>query len=251
MSKKMAYVLVVKFNKIKCKYYNNFISLSKCKNVTNGLYDNGRVISADSLELTLTDIDFYFILDTYKIESYEIKEAYYTRYDYLHKDFIEFILEKYVKKTKYKGVEGLEVEYSKEKSLFNALYGMSVTNTIRENVFYDTKKDWYSKDLTNNEILEKLQEEKKAAFLSFAYGVWITAYARNNLLRNVIKLDEYVIYCDTDSMKLKKGYDIEVIKYYNNFVENKIKAVSKILNIDINKYEPSDINREKKNVGCF
>lgn len=128
---------------------------------------------------------------------------------------------------------------------------MSVTNTIRDNVLYDSKKDWYSEDLTNNEILEKLQEEKKAAFLSFAYGVWITAYARNNLLRNVIKLDEYVIYCDTDSMKLKKGYDIEVIKYYNNFVENKIKAVSKILNININKFEPSDINRRKKNVGCF
>lgn len=122
MSKKMAYILVVKFNKIKCKYYNNFISLSKCKNVENGLYDNGRVISADSLELTLTDIDFYFILDTYKIEKYEIKEAYYTRYDYLHKEFIEFILEKYVKKTKYKGVEGLEVEYAKEKNLFNSLY---------------------------------------------------------------------------------------------------------------------------------
>ncbi len=128
---------------------------------------------------------------------------------------------------------------------------MSVTNTIRDNVLYDSKKDWYSEDLTNNEILEKLQEEKNAAFLSFAYGVWITAYARNNLLRNVIKLDEYVIYCDTDSMKLKKGYDIEVIKYYNNFVENKIKAVSKILNININKFEPSDINRRKKNVGCF
>lgn len=128
---------------------------------------------------------------------------------------------------------------------------MSVTNTIRDNVLYDSKKDWYTEDLTNNEILEKLQEEKKAAFLSFSYGVWITAYARNNLLRNVIKLDEYVIYCDTDSMKLKKGYDIEVIKYYNNFVENKIKTVSKILNIDINKFEPSDINRKKKNVGCF
>lgn len=54
MSKKMAYILVVKFNKIKCKYYNNFISLSKCKKVENGLYDNGRVISADSLELTIT-----------------------------------------------------------------------------------------------------------------------------------------------------------------------------------------------------
>lgn len=46
---------------------------------------------------------------------------------------------------------------------------MAVTNTIRENVYYDNEKDWYSVDLTNDEIIEKLNEEKKKAFLSFAY----------------------------------------------------------------------------------
>ena len=38
-----------------------------------------------------------------------------------------------------------------------------------------------------------LEKEKKKSFLSFAYGVWVTAYARNNLLRNVLKLDKYVV----------------------------------------------------------
>lgn len=46
---------------------------------------------------------------------------------------------------------------------------MAVTNTIRENVYYDNDKDWYSVDLTNDEIIEKLNEEKKKAFLSFTY----------------------------------------------------------------------------------
>lgn len=117
-----AYLIVVKFYKIKCKYFNNFISSSKCKNIINAVYDNGRIISADEITMTLTDVDFKFIIYAYNIGYYEILESYYSVYDYLPKKFIEFILEKYVNKTKYKGVEGKEVEYSKEKNKFNSLY---------------------------------------------------------------------------------------------------------------------------------
>lgn len=105
MIKRYAYLLKVRFNKIKSKYYNNFISVSKCENVENVYMDNGRVISADTIEMTLTDIDFYLILDTYDIENYEIIESYFSKYKYMPKQFIEFVLDKYVKKTEYKGVE--------------------------------------------------------------------------------------------------------------------------------------------------
>jgi hypothetical protein len=85
-------------------------------------YDNGRVMEAKELEIILTDVDFYFILDTHSFDSYEIKESYYSLYNYLPKKFINFILDKYVLKTKYKGVVGKELEYQKEKGKFNALY---------------------------------------------------------------------------------------------------------------------------------
>jgi len=122
LSKKFAYILTVYFKKIKCKYYNNFISANKCTSLRGAKYDNGRVIEAEELEIVLTDVDFYFILDTYNYESYEIKESWYSLYNYLPKKFIEFILDKYVSKTKYKGVVGKELEYQKEKGKFNALY---------------------------------------------------------------------------------------------------------------------------------
>lgn len=121
MTESFAYLLNVKFTNIKCKYYNNFISLSKVTRIKNGRYDNGRIISADEIEIILTDIDFKFILQTYT-GRYEILESYYARYDYLPKDFINFILDKYVIKTEYKDVEGKEVEYAIEKSKFNSLY---------------------------------------------------------------------------------------------------------------------------------
>ena len=128
---------------------------------------------------------------------------------------------------------------------------MSVTNNIRDEVEYDNETGWSETPITNEEILKKLQEEEKTGFLSFAYGVWITAYARNNLLKNLMKLDEYVVYCDTDSLKLKEGYEKQVIEDYNKFVERKIKHVSEILKIPLEKYAPKDIKGKERMLGLF
>ena len=92
---------------------------------------------------------------------------------------------------------------------------MSVTNTIRDNVIYkDDMEEWLEEKLTNEEIESKLETEKKKAFLSFSTGVWCTAWARDNLLRRLIALDDYVLYADTDSLKLRSGYDKNIFIEY-------------------------------------
>lgn len=251
MSSRFAYILVVKFMNVSCKYLNTFISCSKCRHVKGGKYDNGRIIEADEFEITITDVDFRFFLDTYDCE-YEILECYYSIYNYLPKQFIEFILKKYVIKTEYKGIEEKELEYQKEKAKFNALYGMSVTNMIRDEVEYlDDIEDWIEKELTNEEIISALNTEKKKAFLSFSYGVWVTAWARDNLLRRVVDLDDYVIYCDTDSIKLSQGYDKKIIDDYNKKVEDRIKFVSNRMGIEITKYAPFDKHGVSHMLGLF
>ena len=252
MISSFAYLLVVRFNNIESKYFNNIISFSKCRNIYGGKFDNGRVIGATSLELTLTDVDFKLILEAYNIESYEILESYYSNYNYLPKQFINFILDKYVIKTQYKNVDDKKDVYNREKAKFNALYGMSVTNTIRADVKYNNdSKEWVEIPLTNEEIEKKLKSDKAKAFLSFAYGVWVTAYARNNLLKNLLALDDKVIYSDTDSLKLVSGYDKKVIKHYNEFVEKKLKFVSKNLGIPFAKFSPKDIYGEDHMLGLF
>lgn len=122
MLKVFAYLIRVRFKNMRCKYFNNFISASKCLYIKGVKYDNGRIISADELEIVLTDVDFYFLYDTYEFESYEFIEIYWSLYKYLPKQFIDFILDKYVLKTKYKNVGGKEIEYALEKAKFNALY---------------------------------------------------------------------------------------------------------------------------------
>lgn len=252
MSNRFAYLVVVKFTNIRCKYYNSFISMSKCRNIKGALYDNGRIIKADEIIISLTDIDFKFIYDTHYIDSYEIIESYYSLYKYLPKKLINFILDKYVAKTELKNVEGKEDEYQRIKGMFNSIYGMSVTNNIRDDVIFDNdKKEWSEVEIDNEKIIELLSSEKKKSFLSFSYGVWVTAHARNNLLRRVIELDEYVIYCDTDSIKLRPGYDKNVFINYNKSVEEKIKYVSNLLNIDYNRYAPFDIKGNSHLLGIF
>ena len=251
MSKRLCYLLVVKFTNVKCRYFNNFISASKCRNLRGAKYDNGRLINASEFEITLTDIDFYFYLDTYDCE-YEILECYYATKSFLPKTLIQFILDKYVGKTTLKGVEGKEMEYGRIKSMFNSIYGMSVTNNIRDEVkYYDSDGTWEEVPLTNEEIVKKLESEKKKSFLSFAYGVWVTAYGRDNLLRRVIELDPYVVYCDTDSCKLVQGYNKDVFKKYNESVQEKIDFICKILKLNPAEYSPKDIKGNIHTMGVF
>ena len=247
----LCYLMRVKFKHVRSKYYNTFLSMSKCKNIKGGKYDNGRIIEAEELETVLTDVDFYFYLDAYKLE-YEILECYWANKRLLPKTFINFVLDKYVAKTKLKNVEGKEVEYSKEKNKFNALYGMSVTNTIRDDVKYNTDLGtWEEIPLSNKDIEEKLKKEKNKGFLSFAWGVWVTAYARDNLLRRVLALDDYVCYCDTDSCKLIEGYDNDVFIKYNESVIDRLHNVSDTLGIDFNRFSPEDIKGISHTLGVF
>ena len=250
MIPEFAYLIRIKFYNIKCKYYNNFISASKCNNIRGHKIDNGRIISAKEIDITLTDVDVKFIIDTYDYEDYEIVESYFSLYNYLPLKFINFILDKYVNKTKFKGVEGKELEYAKEKNRFNSLFGMTVTNMIRDDVIFN-ELGWSEIPLTNEDIFEKLLQEKKKSFLSFAWGVWVTAYARDNLLRRVIDLDEYAVYMDTDSIKLCQGYDKSVFDKYNKSVEDRIKYVSKVLDIPLDRYAPTDSKGRPHMLGVF
>lgn len=75
--------------------------------------------------------------------------------------------------------------------------------------------------------------------------MWVTAYARRNLLELVLKLDKYIVYCDTDSGKLVQGYDKSIIEEYNSKVKEKLLKISEKLGIDFSKYEPVDKNGKK------
>ena len=52
-------------------------------------------------------------------------------------------------------------------------------------------------------------------------------------------------------MKLKKGYNVDIINNYNESVINRIKNVSKILEIPEKKFSPKDNKGNKHTLGLF
>ena len=250
MYSNFAYLIRIKMIGVESKYYNNFISKSKCEEISGCRADNGRVISAKYLIITITDVDFRLFKMTYDFD-YEILESYSALYRYLPIQLINFILDKYELKTTLKNVEGKEIEYNLEKAKFNSIYGMCVTNMIRDEVIYDNDSGWSEDHITNKEIIEKLEKEEKASFLSFAWGCWCTSISRYNLISNIIKQDYYCAYADTDSMKLVPGYDKKAIENYNDKVRKRIEHVSKSLDIPMSRFEPEDIKGKKHLLGLF
>lgn len=246
-----AYIINIEFKNIKSNYFNNIISKSKAYYIEGGIYDNGKIVSATTLKIVITEIDLKIIQEFYNFDNYNILEIYYANKSYLPYKLLDFILDKYYNKTTYKNVEGKEYLYSIEKSKFNSLYGMCVTNTIKDECVFNSEGQWTTKKLNNSDILDKLNTEHKKGFLSFAYGVWVTSYARYNLLSNVKLLDDYVIYCDTDSIKLAEGYNINVIHNYNKSVDDKISRVANFYNIDINRFAPLDCKGTPHKIGLF
>jgi len=53
---------------------------------------------------------------------------------------------------------------------------MSVTNMIRDDVIYDNISGWEEKPLSNNDIISKLEQEKKKSFLSFRLSVYFVPH---------------------------------------------------------------------------
>lgn len=224
------YLLHLQLSNVSVKKQNTIISVSKCFHLSTRHYiDNGRILSADSFEIVCTNFDYEAFTWFYDFDV-EIIEAWSATAGYLPKDFIAFILDIYEKKTTLKGVPGREDEYARAKSDFNSLYGMTVTNTIKDEVLYEFE-EWDVYELTKVDIIEKLIKEDKKKFLNFAYGVFVTSRARYNLLSVVQQLDKYNAYSDTDSCKLTEGFDKSVINRYNIGVIKKIIEAKKYLGL--------------------
>lgn len=183
---------------------NSYISIAKCLHKSNVVNDNGRVLSADFVELTLTDIDFRIIEKDYDIEQIKIESVYASYYDYLPKEFKDTLMEYFRAKTLLKGDPDHEYEYMKSKNKLNSSYGMTVTDIAKPIWRYENGQ--YIKEET--ELRERLDKfyASRNSFLPYQWGVWVTAWARLQLREMLWRVGEDVIYCDTDSVKFSGNH---------------------------------------------
>lgn len=214
------------------------------------IINNGRIDNAEKVTLCITEADYENIKRFYEWDRIGI--GFFKRYrkDYLPKRLLECILKFYSDKTKLKDVIGEEVNYQNSKSMLNAVFGMMVTDPVRDTIIYDNEI-WFTE---NGELSADLEHYNKSKnrFLAYEWGVWCTAYARQNLFSGILELGYDFIYADTDSLKFvnyekHKAY----FERYNNYVLRMIDKVAKHYDFDINLFKPKTIKGKEKIIGLW
>ena len=248
----------IMFKDIKAKTPHHIISRSKCLGLDGGVYDNGRVVSAKFLRTFITDIDYKIIKMFYTFDKVMIFEMYINSYDYLPKPFVNEVLNLYEIKTKLKGVDGKEEEYLRGKGDLNAGYGMVCTNVINPAVSF-ANGEWSTQKQYEIDIDVMLNENQKSSgyFMPYAVGVWVTAYARLQLLELCYMIDKDnetgdIIYNDTDSIKLiNYNKHKKVIDEYNKQLLSNIDKVMIERGFNVERTRPKTIKGEVKQMGVF
>lgn len=242
-----------KFHNLKAKVsFEHFISRSKCFNIEHFYCDNGRVVNASLLEISLNEIDFEIICQYYTWDFLEISELKVAVKDYLPRPVLLTILEYYQKKTTLKGVEGKEVEYLNSKEMLNSLYGMMCTDISRWKITYESIDDEWSSFPPNRQQELDLYNKAKGRTISYAWGVWNSAYARRNLHSGILSCKEDYIYSDTDSIKcINYNKHKEYFDRYNENIILKIKDCCEKRKIDFKQTCPKTIKGVTKQIGVW
>lgn len=253
---KKAYIYKLEFTNIISTNFNTYIQASKCSCV-NAIYDNGRIIKANKLTMYVTEVDYKIIKNNYTWENLEVLEAYSSNKDYLPKKLIEYILNLYKNKTNLKDVEGMEDIYMQSKQYINSCFGMMVTAIIQAMVEYNTDGSWVVKHLTKSMVEErfaKLRREytsEKRYFLSYSWGIYVTAYARENLWKCIERCGSNgydVLYVDTDSIFALGKHEWS---WYDDYITEELKTMCDKLHIDFELTKPLTPKGKKKPLGIF
>ena len=250
LSTKYGLLFDVRFSNIKSAIpQENYISESKCFELSEPVINNGRIYSAETLAMTITNVDFEIIEKAYDWETIQVANVKMFHMAYLPKSIIESVLELYEKKTVLKGVENKEVEYMLSKGMLNSIYGMTVTDIIRDEHIYDG--EWNKEPADYDEQIDKYNTSKNR-FLYYPWGVWITAYARRNLWTGIIASGHDYVYSDTDSLKIL-NYDehTDYINHFNKVIEMKMRNMCKEYKINPERLSPKNQKGETQLIGVW
>lgn len=224
---------------VEAKTCCNCIPASKCVyDPETTMIDNGKIVTAERLQIDLCDVDFNEYADFYNFDLVEIRKSYKYQMDYLPLPIILLVLKLYKDKTALKDVPEKLEEYGLSKALINAIYGMMCTNPLMdeyvlcdgvdEELPYMEKIGTYQLNYLidhadQNDTIQDLINKRNAwqvehdadrlrkynsnrnRVLFYPWGVYVCAWARKNLLDGIKccgDLCEDWLYSDTDSIKL-------------------------------------------------
>lgn len=246
------FIFKAKLNRLKLKQRLNennipYISYDKSENIVGGLVCNGSVYSADSIDVSGTELDLILFCMYYNFELTEVVYEYtFEKSDYLT-DYKIFSISSFaIEKEGFKKLENCKTIDEFEKMLNKTLYGEKTYKDIWNLTGLDYKEESFDKVIetchtylmnAKNKlnalygIIVQHQFQQNISYKDYGFevsetkdlkwnkkelyiqGVYVTAHARFRLLLMALKLaidGMSLIYFDTDSIKCSG--DIEVLK---------------------------------------
>lgn len=249
-------VMDVEFEYLESReHYDYYISKSKCWEQEKIVESNGRVVSAKRICISITNVDFDIIKKMYKWGGFKLLQMYRYKKGYLHRDFCDAILELYEKKTKLKGVESsdgsAERAYMMSKGHINSCYGMICTKINTDTVYFDENNDMKSQAGDLYKAIEKYNRNINR-FLFFPVALFVTAYARRNIISGLIEFKSDYHYSDTDSLKVTNPEaHMPYINAYNELITRKLEAMCEYYGFDKSRLAPVDIKGKPHPLGVY
>lgn len=179
------------------------IIVSAISDIHHRIEDNGRILKCDQLSMTITEIDYQIIMNEYDFDSisYNPEHMFAAKKGKLPEEFRDVVMDYYRKKTILKGDDEHAYEYTKNKNKVNSTYGCTVMRIDQSVVKYENGE--YVEEIPKlQETLDKYYKSRNN-FLSYQWGVWVTANSRRRLREMLNVIGKDVCYCDTDSIKSK------------------------------------------------
>lgn len=251
---KYCYAMRVELTGVHCRYFNTYISISKCEEYEKILLDNGRILSAKRIVTCILDVDWEIIKKAYEIKSYRIMDFYYAVKGYLSDSLRREIVALYGRKTTLKNNPEKFTLMYKSKEEINALYGIGVTKVYNDEITYINSR-WDKDLLTEEKYNEKRDKNvKNISKLNVGYGqgIYVPAYGRRNLWHMVHLFDDEIAYMDTDSVKCVHDDDILMaMDEYNGLVHDKQRKLAQDLGLSYDDFNPRDFKGEVHSIGTY
>ena len=244
----------VKFKGLRTKedVYDNYISWIPAKMTATGLgqLNNNRVTSADTLNMIITNIDWWVITRTYEWDEVEFYNIYIWKNGRLPKELVDCILAFYEAKTTLKGIPEKTLEYQNGKGKLNGIYGMIVQDPLKDSNIYDDGT-WSTQAINLDEAIERYNNSP-SRFTYYVQGLWVTAYCRQAVWKAILEVGEDYVYTDTDSVKmLNPEKHVKWFEDYNKEIKDEMFKAMDYYGFSYDRVMPKTIKGESKLLGVF
>lgn len=184
--------------------YCPYLAFGKCFDAVDTVNDNGRIIRAELVSTTMTDIDYEIIEAQYEWDEMTVNELAYADYGPLPQELKKLVISYYEKKTILKGNDAEKLNYVRSKAKLNSIYGFMAQDPIKQLIVFNGV-DYEEQTVPVRELLEK--HNKYNTYSLYQWGVWVTAWARKRLQEAIDIVGSDFVYCDTDSVFYKNDHD--------------------------------------------